>query len=221
MFRTNLSHERTKIIVINKTITSLAGVALATGVALTVGVKDVSADTTVKASWGDTVSHYAKTYGVSVQDIEAANGIDQNTHLIFAGREYKIPTATENVVSGNNTNVDVTTDKNTNTQQSTTVNYSNNTNYSQTQTPSTGGSGAEYAARQIASKTGTSVATWEYIIQRESGGNEQIVNQSSGATGLFQLLGHGEYVGMSVDEQVAMAVQVYNAQGFSAWSVTR
>lgn len=219
MFRTNLSHERTRIIVINKTITSLAGVAVATGLALTVGVNHASADTTVKATWGDTVAHYAETYGVSVQDIELANGIDQNTHLIFAGQEYKIPTATSNVVSGNNTNVDVTTDKNTQTQQSTTVNYSNNTTYTQ-QASSNGGSGADYVAQQMASKTGVSVDTWKYIIQRESGGNANIRNSSSGAYGYLQLLGHGEHDGMTADEQVNMAVQVYNAQGLSAWSVT-
>lgn len=67
--------------------------------------------------------------------------------------------------------------------------------------------------------TGVSAETWSYIIMRESGGNPQISNSSSGAFGLFQLLGHGEYVGMSVDEQIAMATQVYQSQGESAWAV--
>lgn len=52
---------------------------------------------------------------------------------------------------------------------------------------------------------------------RESGGNANVSNASSGAYGLFQLLGHGEHAGMSVAEQINMATNVYNAQGLSAW----
>lgn len=48
----------------------------------------------------------------------------------------------------------------------------------------------------------------DVIIPLESGWNSQIVNSSSGAFGLFQLLGHGEYLGMSVDEQIDVATAI-------------
>lgn len=72
----------------------------------------------------------------------------------------------------------------------------------------------------MAAKTGVSAATWQQIINRESGGNANAVNASSGAYGYFQLLGHGEHAGMSASEQVNMAADVYKAQGMSAWSET-
>lgn len=73
------------------------------------------------------------------------------------------------------------------------------------------------AANQLAARTGASAAQWQDVIDRESGGDPNAVNASSGAYGLLQLLGHGEYPGMSIQEQIDMAVDVYNAQGPSAW----
>ncbi|GAB2024315.1 transglycosylase [Lactovum odontotermitis] len=77
-----------------------------------------------------------------------------------------------------------------------------------------------YAANKMAANTGVSAAEWTNIIMAESSGNPSAVNSSSGAYGLLQLLGHGEYPGMSVDEQIAMATQVYQSQGLHAWVVT-
>ncbi|MDR2977371.1 MAG: transglycosylase family protein [Streptococcaceae bacterium] len=76
-----------------------------------------------------------------------------------------------------------------------------------------------YAANKMAANTGVSAAKWVEVIMAESGGNPNAVNSSSGAYGLFQLLGHGEYSGMSIDEQIAMATGVYLSQGPSAWVV--
>ena len=82
-------------------------------------------------------------------------------------------------------------------------------------------------ANYMASTVGGSVGKWAYTIQHESGGdltnwfnkaggNSYI--QGSTAYGVFQLLGHGEYYGMTLKEQIEMAQQVYiNAKGFSPW----
>ena len=84
-------------------------------------------------------------------------------------------------------------------------------------TYASGDTSAEAAAQQMAARTGVSADQWMGVIQRESGGNSSAVNASSGAYGYFQLLGHGEYAGMSVQEQIDMAVQVYQSQGADAW----
>jgi hypothetical protein len=76
-----------------------------------------------------------------------------------------------------------------------------------------------YAANAMAANTGVSPDKWVSVIMMESGGNPNACNSSSGAYGLFQLLGHGEYSGMSIDEQIAMATRVYQSQGPSAWVV--
>lgn len=60
------------------------------------------------------------------------------------------------------------------------------------------------------------------IIGRESGWNPQIVNQSSGAFGLFQLMPlHGAYAGMSVDAQMDLATSISGSgSNLSPWSET-
>lgn len=52
---------------------------------------------------------------------------------------------------------------------------------------------------------GYSASEWAYIIQRESNGSVTATNASSGAYGALQLLGHGEYQGMTLGEQIDMA----------------
>ncbi|GAB2024314.1 hypothetical protein OfM1_03840 [Lactovum odontotermitis] len=86
--------------------------------------------------------------------------------------------------------------------------------------PAAGGDIVSYAANKMAASTGVSADQWTYIIMAESGGNPNAVNSSSGAYGLFQLLGHGEYPGMSLEEQISMAIGVYQSQGLRAWVVT-
>lgn len=55
------------------------------------------------------------------------------------------------------------------------------------------------------SSAGYSASEWAYIFERESNGSLTATNASSGAYGVFQLLGHGEYAGMTLGEQIAMA----------------
>ena len=64
---------------------------------------------------------------------------------------------------------------------------------------------ANYMVSNTANAAGYSASEWAYIISRESGGNASAVNASSGAYGALQLLGHGEYSGMSLAEQAQMA----------------
>lgn len=52
---------------------------------------------------------------------------------------------------------------------------------------------------------GYSASEWAYIIQRESNGEVTATNASSGSYGALQLLGHGEYAGMTLGEQINMA----------------
>ena len=52
---------------------------------------------------------------------------------------------------------------------------------------------------------GYSASEWAYIIEHESNGNVTATNASSGAYGALQLLGHGEYQGMTLGEQIDMA----------------
>ncbi|MCL2112955.1 transglycosylase [Lactococcus protaetiae] len=64
---------------------------------------------------------------------------------------------------------------------------------------------ANYMMANTANTAGYSASEWAYIISRESNGLVDSVNASSGAYGVFQLLGHGEYSGMPLSEQIAMA----------------
>lgn len=98
-----------------------------------------------------------------------------------------------------------TTTKVETTQTSTTTKATTNT------------SSIDSVANQMAQRTGVSAAQWKGVIQRESGGNAHAVNASSGAYGLFQLLGHGEHAGMSIEDQMDTAVKVYETQGPGAW----
>lgn len=61
-----------------------------------------------------------------------------------------------------------------------------------------------------------SAAAWRNVIFRESGGSLTATNPSSGAYGVFQLLGHGEYRGMTLGAQIAMA----SSLPASAWMLT-
>ena len=69
----------------------------------------------------------------------------------------------------------------------------------------------------MASRTGVSASTWEYIIARESNGQSSARN-ASGASGLFQTMpGWGSTA--SVDDQINAAYKAYKAQGMSAWGM--
>ena len=76
---------------------------------------------------------------------------------------------------------------------------------------------ATYMVSNTPNSGGYSVAQWENIIYRESHGIVDVHNQGgSGAYGVFQLLGHGEYQGMTLGEQIDMA----NTLPASAWAET-
>ncbi|MBU0278759.1 DUF348 domain-containing protein [Gemella sp. zg-570] len=79
------------------------------------------------------------------------------------------------------------------------------------------GATGEYAAQQMAAKTGVPAATWEYIIARESNGDPSARNRS-GASGLFQTMpGWGSTA--TVEDQINAAVRAYKAQGLKAWGM--
>ena len=61
-----------------------------------------------------------------------------------------------------------------------------------------------------------SAEKWARIIRRESNGRVDAQNPSSGAYGVLQLLGHGEYRGMTLGAQLQMAMPL----PASAWAET-
>ena len=95
--------------------------------------------------------------------------------------------------------------------QSQEVSQNNNQSYS-------GGSNVSSVAQEMQSRTGVSASEWSQIIQRESNGEVNATNASSGAHGLFQ---SEHNPGNTIQSQINDAVQVYKSQGLSAWSETR
>lgn len=72
-------------------------------------------------------------------------------------------------------------------------------------------------ANYLAERKGTfSAGQWANIIMRESRGSVTATNASSGAYGVLQLLGHGEHPGMTLGEQIDMAMSL----PASAWAET-
>ena len=67
---------------------------------------------------------------------------------------------------------------------------------------------ANYMVSNTANASGYSASQWATILTLESGGSLTATNPSSGAYGAFQLLGHGEYQGMTLGEQISMASQL-------------
>lgn len=80
----------------------------------------------------------------------------------------------------------------------------------------TAGEIGSYAEAQMAAVTGVPQLTWESIIARESNGDYTVAS-SSGASGLFQTMpGWGSTA--TVEDQIQLALNAYNAQGLSAWN---
>lgn len=179
---------------------------------------------TYKVESGDTVSAIAQKFGTDTNSIASENSLS-NPNLIYVGQTLEIGEQ-QNVQSHQSVSVQPKQNTSAQSQQGVqsqqTQQVSDQQTYAQpkkTQTYSENSS-ASSVAQQMAAKTGVSATTWQQIINRESGGNANAVNASSGAYGYFQLLGHGEHVGMSASEQVNMAADVYKAQGMAAWSET-
>lgn len=207
------------------TITLMAGATLGAGALFasntTASADEVQTDYTVKA--GDTLSGISQMFGISDYRILAESNHLTNPNVLEIGQIIKI---TDTNIKGNsNTTTAPVQSAKVQTVASSTV-AQKTTTYSAPvakATPSVSNSGnisASGAAQAMAQRTGVSASTWQAIINRESGGNAQISNPSSGAFGLFQLLGHGEHPGMSVSEQVDMAANLYHqAGGMSPWAL--
>ncbi|KRN89543.1 LysM peptidoglycan-binding domain-containing protein [Ligilactobacillus ceti] len=72
--------------------------------------QNANADTLVKVNKNDTVWDFSQKYDVSIDSIEQANNIDQNTHIIITGQTLTIPSkdaATAPVASEKTTSVTV------------------------------------------------------------------------------------------------------------------
>lgn len=175
---------------------------------------------------GDTLSKISEKYGVDFTVIHANNADKiSDADLIFAGQKLVVDgewfdktktTAVSNEVTEEDETKPLTRVEETpvaSTPESIPVQEA-----PPAQTPSYGGgvdlsqtSGsvdinalANYLAGAGMS-AGYSASEWAYIINAESGGSLTATNASSGAYGALQLLGHGEYQGMTLGEQIDMA----------------
>lgn len=190
---------------------------------LMAGVVTAKADTTYTVKPGDCVWAISKQVGSSVTAIEAANHIQNN--LILPGQVLTIP-----AISGTTTSPSAATG-----QTSTVVQKSTPAPVSAAVTTATAKPTAQPVSTavpvttsnttgnlqsdvltQMATRTGVSAATWNHIIARESGWEPQVRNSASGAYGLFQNI---HISSGSVESQVNAAVNLYHAQGMSAWAL--
>lgn len=156
------------------------------------------------------------THEVAIEVINGnyGNGDTRVTNLQSKGFDVKaIQTEVNNILTGTTTQVSATTK--TAEEQPTKVtsvaptqatqSVSSGLNMSQTSGQVDIQALANYMASNTANAAGYSASEWAYIITHESNGGIDSVNSSSGAYGAFQLLGHGEYAGMTLAEQIAMA----------------
>lgn len=211
----------------NMTVALLAGATLGAS-ALGINMTKASADevhTEYTVQKGDTLSEISMKFGITDYMKVAQYNHIANPDALEVGQKLVVTDATNLPVETTNTNTATsnaaTTYNAPKTQVATPKATTSNTPVAKSSTGYTGGSSVNAVANEMASRTGVSASEWATIIQRESGGNANVSNASSGAYGLFQLLGHGEHAGMSVSEQMDMATSVYNAQGLSAWTQTR
>ncbi|WP_268912482.1 LysM peptidoglycan-binding domain-containing protein [Lentilactobacillus sp. SPB1-3] len=185
--------------------TLLATTAAALGLFLA-GSANADASTNYTVKSGDSVWAISQQFGSTIDAVENANHI-QN-HLILPGQTLIIPdgttTAAAQPAATNNTTV-AQQPAQTNAQSATAT--QSTTNY---------GSSKSAVLSEMASRTGVSASTWNYIINRESNWQPSVRNSSSGAYGLFQNM---HISGGSVQEQVNAAVSLYKQQGLAAWSM--
>ena len=194
----------------------LVGLGVAFGL-LTTGLASQASSYTVQQ--GDTVLKIAQTYGTSINAIVNENQLS-NPNVIYVGEELTIG---EKEVRQSTQVAQQPVEQNQQPQQvqqpaqqpqqnqSQEVSQNNNQSYS-------GGSNVSSVAQEMQSRTGVSASEWSQIIQRESNGEVNATNASSGAHGLFQ---SEHNPGNTIQSQINDAVQVYKSQGLSAWSETR
>ena len=194
----------------------LVGLGVTFGL-LTTGLVSQASSYTVQQ--GDTVSEIAQTYGTSINAIVNENQLS-NPNVVYVGEKLTIG---EEETQQSTQTVQQPVEQSQQSQQvkqpvqqpqqnqSQEVSQNNSQNYS-------GGSDVSSVAQEMQSRTGVSASEWTQIIQRESNGEVNATNASSGAHGLFQ---SEHNPGNTVQSQINDAVRVYKSQGLSAWAETR
>jgi murein DD-endopeptidase MepM/ murein hydrolase activator NlpD len=131
---------------------------------------------TVTAQSGDTVSELADKYGVSIDSIEKANGIDATTHLIFAGQDYEIPDGTDT----------------TTVQAATTQTAAQATQAAQAQQQASAAQAQQAAQTQQAASATTSTTSTSTGSSSEEAAKAWIANKESGGS---YTATNGQYIG--------------------------
>ncbi|WP_172188417.1 LysM peptidoglycan-binding domain-containing protein [Lentilactobacillus kribbianus] len=188
---------------------------------------------TVTVKSGDTVAKLAADYNDTINGIKNRNNL-ADVNFIVVGQQLEVgedtakaaTTSTPATAATTQSAPAATTNTNQNTQVATTNN--NATQNTQTNTASkaastTSNSSSNYSTgshadvlSQMESRTGVSASTWNYIINRESNWQANVVNSTSGAYGLFQNM---HISGGSVQDQIDAAVSLYHQQGMAAWAM--
>ena len=180
---------------------------------------------------GDTLSQISQDLFGSQDYVEALAQLNniKNPHLIHVGQKLivdgvknlKVTKTTQNTEAPQVADTTVNVPVQYNQTEQTTAPAQSYSGYGtgsvQLANGNTAGETGAYAAAEMEKRTGVPASTWEYIIARESNGQSTAYNPS-GASGLFQTMpGWGSTA--TVEEQINSAVNAYNAQGLTAWSV--
>lgn len=194
-------------------------VAISTGIAATLMFTSgviAHADTPTQSTHDVALKVIDGTYGNGTDRVKQlkSNGFDaaviqKEVNRILTGEASTSSTATTSETQPTKTE-STTATKATSSTSAVTTNSTNNDGLDMGQT-----SGqvniqalANYMVSNTANTAGYTASEWAYIITHESEGQVDSVNASSGAYGAFQLLGHGEYAGMPLSAQIAMASQL-------------
>lgn len=204
------------VIIIKKSLVTLSVVAGFLGLS---GVVANADSYTVKA--GDTVAKIASDYNDTINGIASRNHL-ADVNFIVVGQKLEVGQNNTATTTATTQSTPVATTNSTvantaqNTQATTTV-ATPKASTTTSNSSSNYGTGSHAAVlSQMESRTGVSASTWNYIINRESNWQANVVNSTSGAYGLFQNM---HISGGSVQDQIDAAVSLYHQQGMAAWAM--
>ena len=143
------------------------------------------------------------------EQLELNQVATQATSQATSESSYKAPQATYKPTTNNYTSSN---------EQANTASNTGNNSYASSSDINSSSANVSSVAQEMQERTGVSASEWILVINRESNGEVNATNPSSGAHGLFQ---SEHNPGNTVQSQINDAVRVYKSQGLSAWAETR